>query len=128
MVTCAADLAAFSAGLQGVIGQLRVAPEANEITAALELLKTLPLQGVTVTGDAIFTQKAICQVIIDGGGDYFFTVKGQSARLEIRHRTGLPVAFPARRYGRRHLTSGAPKRSRKATAGSRRDRLRRPRR
>jgi hypothetical protein len=37
--------AAFSASLQGVIGQLRVAPEANEITAALELLKTLPLKG-----------------------------------------------------------------------------------
>jgi Transposase DDE domain len=127
-------LAAFSAGLQGVIGQLRVAPEANEITAALELLKTLPLHGVTITGDAIFTQKAICQVIIEGGGDYFFTVKGnqpdrqgQSACLEIRHRTGLPAAFPPRRYGRRRLTSGAPKRSRKATAGSRRDRLRRPR-
>ena len=34
-------LAAFSAKLQGVIGQLRVAPEANEITAALELLRTL---------------------------------------------------------------------------------------
>jgi hypothetical protein len=75
-------LAAFSAGLQGVIGQLRVAPEANEITAALELLKTLPLRGVTITGDAIFTQKAICQVIIDGGGDYFFTVKGNQPALK----------------------------------------------
>jgi hypothetical protein len=75
-------LAAFSAGLQGVIGQLRVAPEANEITAALELLKTLPLKGVIVTGDAIFTQKAICQAIIDGGGDYFFTVKGNQPALK----------------------------------------------
>ena len=75
-------LAAFSAGLQGVIGQLRVPPEANEITAALELLKTLPLKGVTITGDAIFTQKAICQVIIDSGGDYFFTVKGNQPALK----------------------------------------------
>jgi hypothetical protein len=75
-------LAAFSAGLQGVIGQLRVLPEANEIPAALELLKTLPLQGVTITGDAIFTQRAICQVIIDGGGDYFFTVKGNQPALK----------------------------------------------
>ena len=40
------------------------------------------LQGVTVTGDAIFTQKAICQVIIDGGGDYFFTVKGNQPALK----------------------------------------------
>ena len=37
-------LAAFSDHLAGVIGQLRVAPEANEITAAVELLKTLPLK------------------------------------------------------------------------------------
>ena len=75
-------LAAFSAGLQGAIGQLRVAPEANEITAALELLKTLPLKGVTITGDATFTQRAICQTIIDGGGDYFFTVKGNQPALK----------------------------------------------
>jgi len=61
-------LAAFSAKLQGVIGQLRVAPEANEITAALELLRTLPLRGVILTGDAIFTQREICRVIIEGGG------------------------------------------------------------
>jgi hypothetical protein len=75
-------LAAFSASLQGVIGQLQVAPEANEITAALELLKILPLKGVTITGDAIFTQRAICQTIIDGGGDYFFTVKGNQPDLK----------------------------------------------
>ena len=75
-------LAAFSTRLQGVIGQLRVAPETNEITAALELLKTLPLKGVTITGDAIFTQRAICQTIVDGGGDYFFTVKGNQPALK----------------------------------------------
>jgi hypothetical protein len=75
-------LAAFSAHLQGVIGQLRVDPESNEITAALQLLKTLPLKGVTITGDAIFTQRAICKVIIDGGGDYFFTVKGNQPALQ----------------------------------------------
>ena len=75
-------LAAFSASLQGVIGQSRVAPETNEITAALELLKTLPLKDVTITGDAIFTQRAICLAIIDGGGDYFFTVKGNQPALK----------------------------------------------
>jgi DDE_Tnp_1-associated len=50
-------LAAFSTTLQGVIGQLRVAPEANEITAALELLKTLPLEGVRIpTKSAGYTE------------------------------------------------------------------------
>lgn len=53
--------------LQGVIGQLQVAPVANEITAALELLRTLPLAGGIITGDAIFTQREICRIIIGGG-------------------------------------------------------------
>jgi hypothetical protein len=75
-------LAAFSASLQGVIGQLAVAPDANEITAALQLLKTLSLKDVIITGDAIFTQKEICRVIIDGGGDYFFTVKDNQPALK----------------------------------------------
>ena len=75
-------LAAFSASLQGVIGQLRVAPDSNEITAALELLKTLPLTDVIVTGDAMFTQRDICRVITEQGGDYFFTVKGNQPALK----------------------------------------------
>ena len=53
-------LAAFSERLQGVIGQLRVAPEANEITAALTLLKTLPIEGAIISGDAIFAQTNPC--------------------------------------------------------------------
>jgi DDE_Tnp_1-associated/Transposase DDE domain len=75
-------LAAFSASLQGVIGQLAVAPEANEITAALQLLKTLPLRGAVITGDAMFTQTEICRSIIDGGGDYFLTVKDNQPTLK----------------------------------------------
>ncbi len=68
-------LAAFSSRLEGVIGQIKVEPDSNEITAALVLLKELPLEGMIVTGDAIFTQKEICQTIIDRSGHYFFTVK-----------------------------------------------------
>ena len=75
-------LAAFSASLEGVIGQLRMEPEANEITTALQLLKTLPLQDVIVTGDAMFAQREICRVIKDGGGDYFFTVKDDQLTLK----------------------------------------------
>lgn len=75
-------LAAFSATLQGVIGQLAVPPDGNEITAALQLLKTLPLEGVIITGDAMFTQREICRIITDGGGDYFFTVKDNQPALK----------------------------------------------
>lgn len=82
-------LAAFSNALGGVIGQLQLAPDSNEITAALSLLKTLPLSGCIVTGDAIFTQKEICRVIKDGGGDYFFTVKANQPAL----RSDIALAF-----------------------------------
>jgi len=75
-------LAAFGDALGGVVGQLRLAPDGNEITAALELLKTLPLAGSIVAGDAMFTQKEICRVIKDGSGDYFFTVKDNQPTLK----------------------------------------------
>src|SRR5580704_9247084 len=75
-------VAAFSASLESVIGQLRMEPETNEITAALQLLKTLPLKDVIVTGDAMFTQREICRVIKDGGGDYFSTVKANQPALK----------------------------------------------
>jgi hypothetical protein len=82
-------VAAFSTSLEGVIGQLRMEPEANEITTALQLLKTLPLQDVIITGDAMFTQREICRVIKDGGGDYFFTVKDNQPAL----KTDIALAF-----------------------------------
>jgi predicted transposase YbfD/YdcC len=75
-------LAAFSATPQCVIGQLQVAPEANEITAASELVKTLPLDGVIINGDAIFTQSEICRVITARDGHYFFTVKDNQPELK----------------------------------------------
>ena len=73
-------VAAFAKTLGGVIGQLQVAPDGNEITAALTLLKGLPLDGAVITGDAAFCQRAICQTIRNGGGDYLFAVKANQPR------------------------------------------------
>jgi DDE_Tnp_1-associated len=85
-------LAAFCRSLQGVIGELRVPPGGNEITAALTLVKGLALDGVLVTGDAEFAQREICRTIVDGGGDYFFVVKDNQPRL--RDDIALPFAAP----------------------------------
>lgn len=74
-------LSAFSAGLSGVIGDLVVEPHQNEITAALILLKGLPLEGAVITGDAIFCQRQICQQIRDGKGHYLFSVKRNQPEL-----------------------------------------------
>ena len=87
-------VAAFASRLGAVIGQLRVAPEANEITAALALLKSLPLNGAIVTGDAAFCQRAICQAIRDGKGEYLFTVKANQPRLMADLALAFGDAFP----------------------------------
>lgn len=82
-------VAAFASRLGGVIGQLQVAPDGNEITAALALIKGLPLEGAVVTGDAAFCQRAICQGIRDRQGDYLFAVKANQPAL----MADLAVAF-----------------------------------
>jgi hypothetical protein len=87
-------VAAFASRLQAVIGQLRVAPGSNEITAALALLQSLPLAGAVITGDAAFCQRAICQSIRDQGGDYLFTVKANQPGLMADIAVAFGDAFP----------------------------------
>jgi len=74
-------LSAFTTELSAVVGDLVVAPEQNEITAALTLLKGLPLDGTVITGDAIFCQRQICQHIRDSRGHYLFAVKKNQPEL-----------------------------------------------
>lgn len=102
-------VAAFASRLGAVIGQLRLAPETNEITAALALLKSLPLDGAIITGDAEFCQRAICQAIRDGNGDYLFTVKANQPGLMADLAVALGDAFPPganQRAGRHGATAG----------------------
>jgi predicted transposase YbfD/YdcC len=82
-------LSAFSTELGAVIGDLVVAPDKNEISAALVLLKGLPLDGAVITGDAIFTQREICQHIRDRNGHYLFVVKDNQPAL----KAGIAEAF-----------------------------------
>ena len=75
-------VSAFASQLSAVVGDLAVAPDENEIVAALALLKELPLEGAVVTGDAIFCQREICRTITDGGGDYLFVVKDNQPEMK----------------------------------------------
>lgn len=68
-------LAAVDHRTGNVLSQCRVSDKTNEHKAALELLKTLCVQGRVIVGDAIFCQRDLCQQIIDSGGDYLFAVK-----------------------------------------------------
>jgi hypothetical protein len=75
-------LAAFASDLGAVIGELAVEPDQNEITAAMALLKELPLDGAVITGDAIFCQRELCRHIRDANGHYLFVVKDNQPELK----------------------------------------------
>ncbi len=64
-----------------VLGQVKVDEKSNEITAIPELLKVLDLQGCIVTLDAMGTQKEIARQIIESGGDYVLSLKGNQGNL-----------------------------------------------
>jgi predicted transposase YbfD/YdcC len=67
---------------QGVVWmQVEVDGKDNEITAAPRLLAALDLRHCVVTGDAIFTQRDICDQIVLAGGDYVFPVKANQPKL-----------------------------------------------
>jgi predicted transposase YbfD/YdcC len=63
------------------LGQVAVDDKSNEITAIPKLLELLDLTGCIVTIDAIGTQKAIAEQIVDAGGDYVLAVKENQPTL-----------------------------------------------
>ncbi len=58
-----------------VLSQCRVDEKTNEHKAALDLLKSMVLEGRVIVGDAMFCQRDLCEQIVDSGGDDFFPVK-----------------------------------------------------
>ena len=75
-------LNAFSTKLQAAVGTLVVPPDSGEVIEVLELIKSLPLNGAVVTGDAAFTFKPVVEAIRERGGDYFLFVKANQPELQ----------------------------------------------
>jgi predicted transposase YbfD/YdcC len=65
------------------LGQVACAEKSNEITAIPELLRLVDIQGTIITIDAMGTQKAIAEQIIDSKADYVLALKGNQ---EILHQ------------------------------------------
>ena len=84
-------LAAYADFLGTALTQLTVDGKTNEHKAALQLLKLIPLAGTLITGDAAFTQRDLSQEIVEGKGEYFFTVKDNQPTL----RQNILAAFDA---------------------------------
>ena len=76
-------LAAYAPQVAAVVAQVRVSNKTNEHKAALELLGVLPLAGKVVTGDAMFCHKDVCEKVLEGGGDYVWTVKDNQPQLHF---------------------------------------------
>ncbi len=64
-----------------VLGQVKVDEKSNEITAIPELLRRLDINGCLVTIDAMGCQVDIAALIIERGGDYLFSLKGNQSHL-----------------------------------------------
>ncbi len=69
-------VSAWSDACRVVLAQTKVNDQSNEITAIPELLDLLDLPGPIITIDAMGAQRAICQKIIDHGGDSVISLKG----------------------------------------------------
>ena len=83
-------VAAYAHGAQAVLAQLRTAGKGQELAAVAQVLTQVPLAGRVVTGDALLTQREVCDQIVAGGGDYVFPVKENQPAL----RDSLERAFP----------------------------------
>ncbi|MGD9857051.1 MAG: transposase [Planctomycetaceae bacterium] len=84
----------------GVLSQCRVDQKTNEHKAALDLLKSMVLEGQVIVGDAMFCQRDLCEQIVEDGGDYFFPVKEKQPTLlrEIQLELAANEAAPFSRY------------------------------
>jgi len=74
-------VSAFASKTGIVLGQEKVDEKSNEITAIPKLLEILDIKGCIVTIDAMGTQKAIAEQIINKGGDYILALKGNHSTL-----------------------------------------------
>ena len=79
-----------------VMSQMQVPTETNEAKAALELLKTVVLEGRVITGDAMFAQPEICRQIVDSGGDYLLVVKDNQRETKETIAADFLAAFSPR--------------------------------
>ena len=99
-------VAAFDHDSGAVLGQLAVTAKSNEIPAVRTLLASFDLAGVVVTVDAMHTQTDTARLIVEAGGDYVFTVKGNQPTLYAACKALPWRDVPARRtttqgHGRR---------------------------
>lgn len=79
-------VAAFTHQLQSVLFEMGTDTKGKELVIGPDVLRHIPVTDHIVTGDAMFTQKKICEHITRRGGGYVFTAKGNQEQLEAAIR------------------------------------------
>ena len=74
-------LSVYASRRGAVLAQVAIGSRENELTQAIPVLRQVDLTGKLVTGDALFTQRAICEHILAQSGHYLFEVKDNQATL-----------------------------------------------
>jgi len=87
------------------LGQVATEEKSNEITAIPQLLDLIDVEDAIVTIDAAGCQKAIAAKIVNGKGDYVFSLKGNHEKLHedvefemLRHMHDDFVGCPVSRH------------------------------
>ena len=74
-------VAAYAHAAGEVLAQVAAPGKGQELAAVKTLLATLPVAGRVVTGDALLTQRAICEQLVTNGGDYLLPVDANQPAL-----------------------------------------------
>ena len=75
-------LSVLSHRLGLTLWQQAVADKTNEIPVMEDVLRGLVVEGRVLTVDALLTQRAVAERIVQGGGDYVMLVKGNQPQLQ----------------------------------------------
>lgn len=75
-------LSVLSHRLGLTLWQQAVADKTNEIPVMEDVLRGLVVEGRVITVDALLTQRAVAERIVQGGGDYVMLVKGNQPQLQ----------------------------------------------
>lgn len=82
-------VSAYASQAGMVLAEIAAPGKGQELAAAKEVLGQVSLQDRVVLGDALLTQREVCEQIVSGGGEYLLPVKGNQPTL----RKDLEAAF-----------------------------------
>lgn len=93
-------VAVYAVHSDRVLAQMTAGGKGTELNAVKGALSQVDLAGKVVTGDALQTQRDVCEQIVGGGGDYLFPLKENQLTLLSDVRDAFPPSEPEAESGR----------------------------